>query len=97
MLLTTQNLLLIAALAIMLGYLVWKSSRQEMFEDTPQQKKNSQEEMPDPAQMMTRVQGLLDKISSPELLAHITTVMNKDPGELARLFVDQQKVPVAVN
>jgi hypothetical protein len=58
----------------------------EPFEDVTQQ------EMPDPAKMMARVQGLLEKVSSPELLAHITTVMNKDPGELARLYTEQQKM-----
>jgi hypothetical protein len=86
--------LLIAALVIVVGYLVWKSVVKEPFEDAgSQQKREGQEEMPDPAKMMARVQGLLDKVSSPELLAHITTVMNKDPGELARLYVANTQLP----
>jgi hypothetical protein len=48
-------------------------------------------EQPDLTKMLSRVQGLLDKVATPEVLAHMTTVMNKDPGELARLY--SQKKP----
>ncbi len=46
---------------------------------------------PDLNKMLGRVQGLLDKIATPEVLAHMTTVMNKDPGELARLYAEKQQ------
>lgn len=51
----------------------------------------SAEQPPDLTKMLGRIQGLLDKVATPEVLAHMTTVMNKDPGELARLYADQQK------
>ena len=53
--------------------------------------KEAFEAPPDLNKMLGRVQGLLDKIATPEVMAHMTTVMNKDPGELARLYADQQK------
>ena len=49
------------------------------------------QQQPDLNKMLGRVQGLLDKIATPEVLAHMTTVMNKDPGELARMYAEKQK------
>jgi len=45
-----------------------------------------QEAPPDLSKMLGRVQGMLDRIATPEVLAHMTNVMNKDPGELARMY-----------
>lgn len=74
------------ATLILFGVLVWKrrTLTKEAFEPT-------QQPPPDLNKMLGRVQGLLDKIATPEVIAHMTTVMNKDPGELARLYADQQK------
>ena len=46
---------------------------------------------PDLSLMLTKVQGLLDKVATPEVLAHMTSVMDKDPGELARLYAEKTK------
>lgn len=74
------------ATLILFGVLVWKrrTLTKETFEAT-------QQPPPDLNKMLTHVQGMLDKIATPEVMAHMTTVMNKDPGELARLYADQQK------
>lgn len=64
----------------------------ESFVNIPQNNENENEKVPpDIPQMLKQVQGILGKISSPELIAHITTVADKDPGELARLLATQQK------
>lgn len=55
------------------------------------EKENVNESHPDIPQMLKQVQSILGKISSPELIAHITSVADKDPGELARLLATQQK------
>jgi hypothetical protein len=74
------------ATLILFGVLVWKrrTLTKETFEAT-------QQPPPDLNKMLTHVQSMLDKIATPEVMAHMTTVMNKDPGELARLYADQQK------
>ena len=71
------------ATLLLFGVLVLKrrSVTKEAFEQPP----------PDLSKMLGRVQGLLDKIATPEVLAHMTSVMNKDPGELARMYAEQQK------
>jgi hypothetical protein len=76
--------LLFVATLVLFGVLVWKRRPfvKEAFADPPP---------PDLNKMLGSVQGMLDKIATPEVMAHMTTVMNKDPGELARLYADQQK------
>jgi hypothetical protein len=39
----------------------------------------------DPQKLMSQVQKLLDKYGSPEVWQHATQVMDKDPGQLARM------------
>jgi hypothetical protein len=39
----------------------------------------------DPQKMLERVQGILDKIDNPALVNHFLNVMDKDPGQLARM------------
>ena len=39
----------------------------------------------DPQQLLSRVKRLLDKIDNPELIGHMLTVVDKDPGQLARM------------
>ena len=78
------NWILFLVTLVLLGALVLqrRSRMTEAFEAT---------EQPDLNKMLSRVQGLLDKVATPEVLAHMTTVMNKDPGELARLYAEKQK------
>lgn len=51
----------------------------------------TQQQPPDLSQMLNKVQGLLDKVATPEVLAQMTSVMDKDPGELARLYAEKTK------
>ena len=39
----------------------------------------------DPQQLLSRVKRLLDKIDNPELIGHMLNVVDKDPGQLARM------------
>jgi hypothetical protein len=74
------------ATLVLFGVLVWH--RRPLIEEAFADQEGPP---PDLNKMLGRVQGLLDKIATPEVLAHMTTVMNKDPGELARMYSDQQK------
>jgi hypothetical protein len=64
--------------------------RRPLIKEAFQAQKQQQQE-PDLSKMLGRVQGMLDRIATPEVLAHMTTVMNKDPGELARMYAAGQK------
>ena len=44
-----------------------------------------QKESIDPQQLLSRVKRLLDKIDNPELIGHMLNVVDKDPGQLARM------------
>ena len=74
------------ATLVLFGVLVLKrrSVTKEAFETAQQP--------PDLSKMLGRVQGLLDKIATPEVLAHMTSVMNKDPGELARMYASANQL-----
>jgi uncharacterized tellurite resistance protein B-like protein len=39
----------------------------------------------DPQQLLSRVTRILDKIDNPELIGHMLNVVDKDPGQLARM------------
>ena len=84
------------ATLILFGVLVWlhphhRGGRWKRRTLTKETFEATQQPPPDLNKMLTHVQGMLDKIATPEVMAHMTTVMNKDPGELARLYADQQK------
>ena len=40
---------------------------------------------------LQRVQGLLDRFATPDMIAHIGSVAGKDPGELARMYASSQQ------
>ena len=45
----------------------------------------------DPQKLLERVKGILDKIDNPELINHILSVADKDPGQLARMYIKSQE------
>ena len=42
-------------------------------------------DLPDPQELFKFARKMLDKYDKPEVWAHAAEVMNKDPGELARM------------
>jgi hypothetical protein len=73
---TTVIILGIILLGIIAGILIIQS-RVEGFDGT--------KESIDPQQLLSRVKRLLDKIDNPELIGHMLNVVDKDPGQLARM------------
>jgi hypothetical protein len=71
----TVIILGIILLGIIIGILVVQT-RNEGFQE---------KESIDPQQMLSRVKRLLDKIDNPELIGHMLNVVDKDPGQLARM------------
>jgi len=73
---TTVIILGIILLGIIASILII-SHRAEGFEGA--------KESIDPQQLLSRVKRLLDKIDNPELIGHMLNVVDKDPGQLARM------------
>jgi len=42
----------------------------------------------DQPELLQKVRGLLDKYESPENLGHVMNVKDKDPGQLARMYLN---------
>ncbi len=59
--------------------------RREGFADTPVAPSM------DLSKTLTQVQGLLTRFATPEVMTHMASVMNKDPGELARMHIESMK------
>jgi uncharacterized tellurite resistance protein B-like protein len=72
---TTVIILGIILLGIIAGILAVQS-RVEGFQE---------KESIDPQQLLSRVKRILDKIDNPELIGHMLNVVDKDPGQLARM------------
>jgi uncharacterized tellurite resistance protein B-like protein len=72
---TTVIILGIILLGIIAGILIVQS-RVEGFQE---------KESIDPQQLLSRVKRILDKIDNPELIGHMLNVVDKDPGQLARM------------
>jgi len=45
------------------------------------------EDSVDPQKLLDRVKGILDKIDNPELINHVLSIVDKDPGQLARMHM----------
>jgi hypothetical protein len=45
---------------------------------------------PAPQELFKKVRELLDRYDNPEMLGQAAQVMNKDPGELARMFINRK-------
>ncbi len=72
-------ILYIVATLVLVGIAVLY--RHERFEDVP-----SSPPTMDLGKTLQRVQGLLDRFATPDMIAHIGSVAVKDPGVLARMF-----------
>jgi hypothetical protein len=49
------------------------------------------EEKIDPEALLARVKGILEKIDNPELINHVLSIVDKDPGQLARMQIASTK------
>jgi|LauGreSBDMM110SN_4_FD.fasta_scaffold133335_2 hypothetical protein len=49
------------------------------------------EENIDPEKLLARVKGILEKIDNPELISHVLSIVDKDPGQLARMQIASTK------
>ena len=49
------------------------------------------EGMPEPAVLIKKVRAMLDSIDKPDLWNHAVQVADKDPGQLARMYAEEQK------
>ena len=45
----------------------------------------------DPEALLARVKGILEKIDNPELINHVLSIVDKDPGQLARMQIASTK------
>jgi hypothetical protein len=72
-------------IVILLIALVWLTRVREGFIDMPDIPDMDLSKIPDPQELMKKVRALLDKYDKPEVWNHATQVMDKDPGQLARM------------
>jgi len=49
------------------------------------------EETIDPEKLLEKVKGILEKIDNPELINHVLSIVDKDPGQLARMQIASTK------
>jgi hypothetical protein len=49
------------------------------------------EEKIDPEKLLEKVKGILEKIDNPELINHVLSIVDKDPGQLARMQIASTK------
>lgn len=49
------------------------------------------EEQIDPEKLLAKVKGILEKIDNPELINHVLSIVDKDPGQLARMQIASTK------
>ena len=49
------------------------------------------EEPINPEKLLEKVKGLLEKIDNPELINHVLSIVDKDPGQLARMQIASTK------
>jgi len=76
---TTVIILGIILLGIIAGIYTFRHSV------NPVERFEADKESMDPQQMLSRVKRLLDKIDNPELIGHMLNMVDKDPGQLARM------------
>ena len=74
--------LAVVLIVLLLLALVWLTQVREGFVDVPNLDLS---EIPDPHKVIKQVRELLDKYDKPELWNHTIQMMDKDPGQLARL------------
>ena len=81
-------------IVILLILLVWLTRVREGFIDVPRIPSIPSmadipdldlKAIPDPQKLFSKMRELLDKYDKPEVWNHATQVMDKDPGQLARI------------
>ena len=80
-----QRLYVFATIVVLLIALAWMTrvrdaAAVEMFTDLG--------DMPSPRDLFKNARALLDKYDTPDVWNHASQVMNKDPGQLARMHLN---------
>lgn len=83
--LTYVGTAMVIGAALLVGALLWLTRVRETFIDIPQIPDLDLATIPEPQKLMKQVRTLLDKYDKPEVWNHAAQVMDKDPGQLARL------------
>ena len=78
----------VTLIVILLIALVWITRIREGFIDTPTGGIKGIEGIPEPREMFKMLRALLDKYDKPAIWGHATEVMDKDPGQLARMALN---------
>jgi hypothetical protein len=73
----------LSAVTLFLFVVVQHRANLELFSANPA--KVDVADLPDPRTVFKGLRELLDKYDNPEVLGHISQVMDKDPGQLARM------------
>ena len=86
----TVGLLFLLSFAFAFAFLAWLAQkRAETFVDLPDGM--DLKDLPDPALILKKVRAMLDSIDKPSVWGHAASVMDKDPGQLARMYLDEQR------
>lgn len=72
----------LCAILILIILLILFKQPKELFIDSP-----NLENIQDPAQLLKRMRGLLEKYDKPEVWGSAAQMMDKDPGTLARMHL----------
>lgn len=75
-------------IGILLIALVWITRIREGFIDRPNEGIEGIKDLPQPREMFKMLRNLLDKYDKPDVWGHATDVMDKDPGQLARMALN---------
>ncbi len=92
----------VSLFAILLIALLWLTRvRAEGFADLSEMQAliagTDMESLPNPHELFKQVRGLLDRYDKPEVWNDSAQMMDKDPGELARMYIESEKVKSAKN
>jgi len=74
-----------AIFILLIGALLWVSRLRETFINMPQVPDLDLATIPEPQKLLKHVRSLLDKYDKPEVWNHAAQMMDKDPGQLARI------------
>jgi hypothetical protein len=72
-------------IVILLVALVWITRIREDFVNIPSIPDVDLKNLPNPQDLLKKMRVLLDKYDKPEVWDHAAQVMDKDPGQLARM------------
>ena len=74
-----------AICVVLVGALLWLTRVRETFINMPQIPDLDLTKIPEPQKLLKQVRALLDRYDKPEIWNHAAQVMDKDPGQLARI------------